>query len=117
MWSFPSPVTNDKQLVVIFGIIVQIHGHPGTIRPDNAPEFVAGEFKKWCEKQGISIKPISPHNPQANLAERPHSSLNKMISSVSSLEDDIVEIIRWSLGKEEFGEFRKNPFNCRFVKI
>ena len=41
------------------------------LRSDNGGEYISGEFKYFCSKEGIRRELIAPHNPQQNgVAER-----------------------------------------------
>ena len=41
------------------------------LRSDNGGEYISGEFKDFCSKEGIRRELIAPHNPQQNVvAER-----------------------------------------------
>jgi hypothetical protein len=49
------------------------------IRSDNAKEYVEGDLKKYCEKQGIIQETTVPHTPQQNgMAERLNRTLMEM---------------------------------------
>lgn len=45
---------------------IQEHGRPDKVRVDNGPEFLALDFTRWCEAQGISIQYIQPGKPMQN---------------------------------------------------
>ena len=50
------------------------------LRSDNGGEYISGEFKDFCSKEGIRRELIAPHNPQQNgVAERK----NRMIVGVA----------------------------------
>ena len=49
--------------------LIQDHGIPNHIIPDNTPELVAGEFKRKGLKYGTTLKPIEAWMPNQNLAE------------------------------------------------
>ena len=36
------------------------------LRSDNGGEYISGEFKYFCRKEGIQRELIAPHNPQQN---------------------------------------------------
>ena len=36
------------------------------LRSDNGGEYISGEFKDLCSKEGIRRELITPHNPQQN---------------------------------------------------
>ena len=36
------------------------------LRSDNGGEYISGEFKEFCSKEGIRRELIAPHNPQQN---------------------------------------------------
>ena len=41
------------------------------LRSDNGGEYISGEFKEFCSKEGIQRELIATHNPQQNgVAER-----------------------------------------------
>ena len=41
------------------------------LRSNNGGEFISGEFKDFCNTEGIRRELIAPHNPQQNgVAER-----------------------------------------------
>ena len=93
VWTFPVKLRTGQQLIAIFRIILQVHGKVDAVRPDNAPEFVAGDFAVWCKNHGIQILPVATYNPCSNLAERPHSQINKAInlleSNTKNIEEDL----------------------------
>ena len=93
VWSLPIPVCNGTELVRLMRIVLQIHGLVHSIRPDNAPAFIHGEFAEFCKLHGIQIKPIRAYNAQANLAERPHSAINRLINNISTSSKNIDEDI------------------------
>ena len=37
-----------------------------SLRSDNGGEYILGEFKDFCSKEGILRELIVPHNPQQN---------------------------------------------------
>lgn len=41
-------------------------GVPESIRADNGPQFVSGEFKSYCKEYGIELRNTTPYWPQAN---------------------------------------------------
>ena len=50
------------------------------LQSNNGGEYISGEFKDFCRKEGIQRELIAPHNPQQNgVAERK----NKMIVGVA----------------------------------
>ena len=50
------------------------------LRSDNGGEYISGEFKDFCSKEGIRRELIAPHNPQQNgVAERK----NRMVVGVA----------------------------------
>ena len=61
-------------------MFLQLHGKVLSIRADNAPAFVKGPLKKFCEGCDIKIKPSSVYNPTGNLSERHHSNINRIIN-------------------------------------
>ena len=48
-----------------------IHGNLLAIRSDNAPEFIGGDFAKYCKEQGIQHQTMAPYSSASNsVAER-----------------------------------------------
>ena len=46
------------------------------LRSDNGGEYILGEFKDFCSKEGIQRELIAPHNPQQNgVAERKNRTI------------------------------------------
>jgi putative transposase len=45
---------------------IEEHGKPDRVRVDNGPEFLALDFTRWCEAQGIGIQYIQPGKPMQN---------------------------------------------------
>ena len=45
---------------------IQEHIRPDKVRVDNGPEFLALDFTRWCEAQGIGIQYIQPGKPMQN---------------------------------------------------
>ena len=78
--SVPHAITTGASVVDSISVIMQLHGRVSCLRVDNAPQFVSGPLKIFADKNDISIKPSSPYNPPANLAERHHSSINRLIN-------------------------------------
>ncbi len=46
--------------------IIEWRGQPQTIRSDNGPEYISGEFQNWAKKRGIHLQYIQPGKPQQN---------------------------------------------------
>ena len=46
--------------------IIEWRGKPGSIRVDNAPEYISGTLLAWAEKHKIAIRYIQPGQPQQN---------------------------------------------------
>ena len=56
------------------------HGLPITIKSDNGPQFISGEFRDYCVQNGITHLKTTPKWPQANgEVERQNASLMKRI--------------------------------------
>ena len=89
IWSFPVPVCTGTELVDAMRFLLQVHGMVGTIKADNAPSFIFGEFADFCKKYDIKLNAITPGNAQSNLAERQHSSLNKAIVLAHNLTEKV----------------------------
>jgi putative transposase len=45
---------------------IEEHGKPDKVRADNGPEFLALDFTRWCEAQGIGVQYIQPGKPMQN---------------------------------------------------
>ena len=46
------------------------------LRRHNGGEYISGEFKDFCSKEGIRRELIAPHNPQQNgVAERNNKTI------------------------------------------
>ena len=46
------------------------------LRSDNGGEYILGEFRDFCSKEGIRRELIAPHNPQKNgFAERKNRTI------------------------------------------
>ena len=82
-------------------IVLQIHGLVGSIKADNAPSFIKGEFELFCKKYDIELKSITPGNAQANLSERQHSQVNHAIN----MSNQITEKITLEESKEVLFDF------------
>ena len=93
VWSLPTPVCNGRELVRLMRIVLQIHGMVARVRPDNAPAFIHGEFADFCRTHSIEIGPIATYNAKANLAERSHSGINKLINLLETDSNDVDEDI------------------------
>ena len=95
VWSFPISKCTGHKVVEIMRIVMTIHGKVSVLRPDNGKSFIEGEFARWCKSKNIEIRPTSCYNPQANLAERHHRQINRMLdnsySTASTVNDDIFE--------------------------
>ena len=60
--------------------IFSLHGLPITIKCDNGPQFISGEFQECCVQNGIVHLKTTPKWPQANgEVERQNASLMKRI--------------------------------------
>ena len=46
--------------------LVECHGQPAQLRPDNGPEFISARLSEWCEAQGITLHWIQPGKPTQN---------------------------------------------------
>ena len=65
------------------------------LRSDNGGEYISGEFKDFCSKEGIRRELIAPHNPQQNgVIERK----NRMIvgATRAMLHDQGLPIHLWA---------------------
>ena len=65
--------------------IFSCHGLPVTIKSDNGPQFISGEFQEYCVQNGIVHLKTTPKWPQANgEVERQNASLMKRIRIVQA---------------------------------
>ena len=56
------------------------------LRSDNGGEYISGEFKNFCSKEGIQREIIAPHNPQQNgVMERKN---RKIVSATRAMLHD-----------------------------
>ena len=78
--SVPHAITSGASVIDSMSVYMQLHGRVSCLRVDNAPQFVSGPLKSFADKNDISIKPSNPYNPPANLSERHHSSINRLIN-------------------------------------
>ena len=54
------------------------------LRSDNGGEYISGEFKEFCSKEGIRRELIAPHNPQENgVAERKNRTIVGAVRAMS----------------------------------
>ena len=93
IWSVPHLVTTGESVVNSISLILQVHGKVLRLRTDNAPAFVAGALKTFCDAVDIQIKPSSVSNPTANVSERHHSNINKIINLATPTFQDANNII------------------------
>ena len=80
IFSVPHNVTSGESVVDSISLVLQVHGRVDCLRTDNAPEFVKGPLKIFGDNNSIKIRPSSVYNPTANLSERHHSNINKIIN-------------------------------------
>ena len=80
IFSVPHTVTSGESVVNSMSLVLQVHGRVDCLRTDNAPEFVKGPLKNFGDANSIKIRPSSVYNPTANLSERHHSNINKIIN-------------------------------------
>ena len=59
--SFPA-----VKVVEVMERLVEFKGKPDRIRVDNGSEFVAKEFRKWCDRMHIDVQYIQPGKPMQN---------------------------------------------------
>ena len=55
-----------KRLIRVFERLRLERGLPDTLRTDNGPEFLSGEFIAWAEEHGMTIQYILPGKPKQN---------------------------------------------------
>ena len=54
------------RVVRVLARLVECHGCPAQLRPDNGPEFISARLSEWCEAQGIILHWIQPGKPTQN---------------------------------------------------
>ena len=65
------------------------------LRSDNGGEYISGEFKEFCSKEGIRRELIAPHNPQQNgVAERKNRTI--VGAAQAMLHDQGLPIHLWA---------------------
>ncbi len=55
-----------KRLIRVFERLKSERGLPETLRVDNGPEFLSGDFVAWAEENGMTIRYIEPGQPNQN---------------------------------------------------
>lgn len=55
-----------RRLIRVFERLRLERGLPDTLRVDNGPEFLSGEFVVWAESSGMMIQYIQPGEPNQN---------------------------------------------------
>lgn len=55
-----------KRLIRVFERLKSERGLPETLRVDNGPEFLSGDFVAWAEQVGMTIRYIQPGQPNQN---------------------------------------------------
>lgn len=55
-----------RRLIRVFERLRYERGLPKTLRTDNGPEFLSGEFVAWAESVGMHIQYIQPGKPNQN---------------------------------------------------
>ncbi len=55
-----------KRLIRVFERLREERGLPETLRVDNGPEFLSGDFVAWAEENGMAIQYIQPGEPNQN---------------------------------------------------
>jgi putative transposase len=60
-FSFPS-----RLVIQALENVIAEKGQPKIIRTDNGPEFISGEFQKWCASKGIKQQFTQPGKPMQN---------------------------------------------------
>jgi hypothetical protein len=63
------PMDSKSQSPASLQSFIQLVGVPPSLHSDNAPEFLAGDFKKKCRKYDIRQTSTEPHSPWQNKAE------------------------------------------------
>ena len=60
-YSFPA-----QRVISVMERLIEFNGKPSSLRVDNGSEFIAHDFKNWCEDHGINIQYIQPGKPMQN---------------------------------------------------
>lgn len=60
-FSFPS-----RLVINALENVIAEKGQPKIIRTDNGPEFISGEYQRWCESKGIKQQFTQPGKPMQN---------------------------------------------------
>ena len=55
-----------RRLIRVFERLKTERGLPETLRVDNGPEFLSGDFVAWAEENGMTIRYIEPGKPNQN---------------------------------------------------
>ncbi len=55
-----------RRLIRVFERLKYERGLPETLRVDNGPEFLSGDFVAWAEQAGMAIRYIQPGQPNQN---------------------------------------------------
>lgn len=62
----PAMSITASRLVRMLEAVIWTHGKPQKIRTDNGPEFISGEFNRWCEANCIEHQFTQPGCPTQN---------------------------------------------------
>ena len=84
------PIRN-KEAVTVARVLVDQYctdfGFPEAIHSDNGTEFVNAVWEQLCDKLGIKKTTTPTYNPQSNLVERWHRTLNGMMRTFMDRDD------------------------------
>ena len=86
--AYPIP---NKEAVTVARVLIDEYcsdyGFPEGIHSDNGKEFVNEVWEQLCDKLGIKKTTTPSYNPQSNIVERWHRTLNMMMKTFMDRED------------------------------
>lgn len=83
-FTFLKPMKDAKARAVVDYIereIFLVFGAPRVILVDNGPQYISDEFKKLCQKYGVSLRHNIRYTPRNNPTERYNQTVETMIRS------------------------------------
>lgn len=79
VWLFPSKCSTAQVTIQHLGQVFSIFGAPRVLVTDNAPAFLAREFKRFCFGSAIRHITTAPYHPQPSFAERVNRNLKSAL--------------------------------------